>query len=315
MAYYIAEINGHKALEDELTALLMEYGAQGVSAEGAHFEENSIKAGLAEIWDEDYLDTDHPEIIVKGYFPEVDWEQTRKRLIAALAVFQAVHEDNPVTYRFWLLDDESWQDSWKQYYKPFRIGENLVIKPQWEPYEKQEGDIVLELDPGLAFGTGNHPTTGGALRLLEQQLKPHAKVLDLGCGTGILAVSAGLLGADKVFAVDLDREAIQATVKNIRINGLMTKVEVVEKDIVHDKLTHMRNFDIIVANIVADVIIAVLPQAAVMIKSGGWFIGGGIINSKQDKVFAALKKYGFEVIEVITEGDWVTVLAIKGEWE
>ena len=292
MAYYIAEINGHKALEDELTALLMEYGAQGVSAEGAHFEENSIKAGLAEIWDEDYLDTDHPEIIVKGYFPEVDWEQTRKRLIAALAVFQAVHEDNPVTYRFWLLDDESWQDSWKQYYKPFRIGENLVIKPQWEPYEKQEGDIVLELDPGLAFGTGNHPTTGGAL-----------------------AVSAGLLGADKVFAVDLDREAIQATVKNIRINGLMTKVEVVEKDIVHDKLTHMRNFDIIVANIVADVIIAVLPQAAVMIKSGGWFIGGGIINSKQDKVFAALKKYGFEVIEVITEGDWVTVLAIKGEWE
>lgn len=315
MAYYIAEIKGHKDLEDELTALLMDYGAQGVSAEGAHYVEKSIRSGLAEIWDDEYLDTEHCEIVVKGYFPDADWEKTRNDLTAALSVFQAVHADNPVTYRFWLLDDESWQDSWKQYYKPFRIGEHLVIKPQWEEYEKKAGDIVLELDPGLAFGTGNHPTTGGALRLLEQQIKPGYKVMDLGCGTGILAVSAGLLGAEKVFAVDVDREAIQATVKNIRINGLMTKVEILEKDITRDKITYLRNFDIIVANIVADIIIEALPQIAVMVKDGGWFIAGGIIKDKQDKVFKALKIHGFEVIEVITEGDWVTLLAIKGEWE
>lgn len=315
MAYYIAEISGHKDVEEELTALLMDYGAQGVSAEGAHFIENSIKAGLAEIWEDDYLETQHPEIVVKGYFPDVAWEKTRRELIAALSLFQALHEDNPVTYKFWLLNDESWQDSWKQYYKPFKVGERLVIKPQWEPYEREDGDIILELDPGLAFGTGNHPTTGGALRLLEQELKPGDKVMDLGCGTGILAVSAGLLGAEKVFAVDIDREAIQATVKNIRINGLMTKVDIWEKDITRDDLRHLRDFDIIVANIVADVIIAALPQIEIMIKAGGRFIGGGIIKDKQDKVFKALRRHGFQVMEIITEGDWVTVSAIKGEWE
>ncbi|MEG0875258.1 MAG: 50S ribosomal protein L11 methyltransferase [Clostridiales bacterium] len=315
MAYYITEICGHKDLEDELTNLLLEYGAQGVSAEGAHFVRNSIKAGLAEIWDDEDVDESKTDILVKGYFPDADWEKTRRSMIAALEVFQAVHEENPITYQFWLLDDESWQDSWKQYYKPFKVGEHLVIKPQWEPYEKEENDIVLELDPGLAFGTGNHPTTGGALKLLEQQIKPGMKIMDLGCGTGILAVAAGLLGAKKVFAVDMDREAIQATVKNTRINGLMTKIEVLEKDITKNKISYLTDFDIIVANIIADVIVKVLPEAAKMIKSGGIFIGGGIINTKQEQVFSALKKYGFEVIEVITEGDWVTVSAIKGEWE
>lgn len=315
MAYYITEINCHKNLEDEISALLPKYGAQGVSAEGAHFVKKSIEAGLAEIWDDEDVDESQTQIIIKGYFPDVNWEDTRRKIVPALELFQALHEDYPFTYRFWLLDDESWQDSWKQYYKPFRIGEHLVIKPLWEPYEKAEGDIVLELDPGLAFGTGNHPTTGGALRFLEQQIKAEMKVMDIGCGTGIIAVAAGLLGASKVFAVDNDREAVQATVKNIRINHLMTVVEVWEKDVTKENISFLKDFDLVVANIVAGVIIEVLPQVAAILKPGGYFVGGGIINTKQEAVFAALKRHGLEVLEVITEGDWITLLAQKGEWE
>lgn len=315
MAYYITEINCQKNLEEEMNALLLQYGAQGVSAEGAHFIKESIKSGLAEIWDDEDVDESNTQIIIKGYFPDADWESTRKALIPALELFQALHEEDLFTYRFWLLDDQSWQDSWKQYYKPFRIGEHLVIKPLWEPYEKEEGDVVLELDPGLAFGTGNHPTTGGALRFLEQQIKPEMKVMDIGCGTGIIAVAAGLLGASKVFALDNDREAVQSTVKNIRINHLMTTVEVLEKDITKDKISYLNQMDIVVANIVADIIIQGLPSISQVLNLGGFFIGGGIINTKQDAVFKALKVQGLEVIEVITEGDWITLLAQKGEWE
>ena len=231
MAYYIAEIKSHKDLEDAISSLLLDQGAEGVSSEGAHLIKKSIEAGLAEIWDDEDLE-DCGEVIVKGYFSEDGaWEDKKSHVAAAVAVLRSVFPEYPIEDTYWLLDDESWQDSWKQYYKPFRIGNHLVIKPQWEPYEEKDGDIVLELDPGLAFGTGSHPTTGGALKLLEQETAQGMKVMDFGCGTGILAVAAGLLGANEVYAVDVDREAIQATVKNIRINGLMTTVEVLEKDI------------------------------------------------------------------------------------
>ncbi len=308
MAYYIAEIKSHKDLEDAISSLLLDQGAEGVSSEGAHLIKKSIEAGLAEIWDDEDLE-DCGEVIVKGYFSEDGaWEDKKSHVAAAVAVLRSVFPEYPIEDTYWLLDDESWQDSWKQYYKPFRIGNHLVIKPQWEPYEEKDGDIVLELDPGLAFGTGSHPTTGGALKLLEQETAQGMKVMDFGCGTGILAVAAGLLGANEVYAVDVDREAIQATVKNIRINGLMTTVEVLEKDLLKENVTYLRNFDIIVANIVADVIIALLPQVDEMLKPGGALIAGGIIDTKQNQVFHALEERGFRVAEVITEGNWITIL-------
>ena len=309
MAYYIAEIKSHKELEDTLSSLLLDQGAQGVSSEGAHLMKNSIEAGLAEIWEDEDL-IDNGEIVVKGYFTADDsWEEVKPQVASAVAVLKAIFSEYPIGDTYWLLDDDSWQDSWKQYYKPFRIGRHLVIKPQWEPYEQEEGDIILELDPGLAFGTGNHPTTGGALKLLEQETTQGMKVMDFGCGTGILAVAAGLLGAKEVFAVDVDHEAIQATVKNTRINGLMTTVEVIEKDLLKESVTYLKDFDIIVANIVADVIIAVLPQVEQMLKPGGSFIAGGIIDKKQEAVFSALQEYGFHIAEVITEGSWITLMA------
>ena len=169
--------------------------------------------------------------------------------------------------------------------------------------------VVIDIDPGLAFGTGNHPTTAVALSFLEKTIKSGDVVLDCGCGTGILAVAAGKLGAKSTYAVDIDHEAILATIKNIRINRLFGKIEVFLGDVTKRPLRHLAPFDVIIANIVADVIIPLLPHVGPLLKKGGKLICGGIISDRLKDVEDALLANKFVVKEMRTEGDWVTVLA------
>ena len=309
MAYFICEVKTDSEHEAEVTALLENAGASGVSAEGAPLVKESIEKGNAEIWDESQVSDIDQTLIVKGFFPADDKMDEVKEQLTAVFVLSEMLTGLSVTYDFYVLEDEVWQDGWKQYYKPFRVGERLVIKPTWEEYEPEEQDLVIELDPGLAFGTGNHPTTNGALRLLEKYVTDGIKVIDCGCGTGILAVAAGLLGASKVYAVDIDHEAILATVKNTRLNGLLERIEVFCDDVTKKDFSRLAPFEIVVANIVADVIIPMLPSAAKLTQKGSILIAGGIISHRKEEVFAALKEHGFEIKEILTEGEWVTLAA------
>ncbi|MBR5329053.1 MAG: 50S ribosomal protein L11 methyltransferase [Firmicutes bacterium] len=309
MAYFICEVKTQSDREAEVTALLENAGASGVSAEGAPLVKESIEKGNAEIWDESQVSNADDTLVIKGFFPADEKMDELKEQLTAVFVLSEMISGLSVTYDFYVLEDEVWQDGWKQYYKPFRVGERLVIKPTWEEYVPEEKDLVIELDPGLAFGTGNHPTTNGALRLLEKHVEPGMKVIDCGCGSGILAVAAGILGASKVFAVDIDHEAILASVRNIRLNHLMEVVDVSCNDVTKKDFSFMAPFQIVVANIVADVIIPMLPSAAKLTEKGGILIAGGIISHRKEEVFAALKEYGFEIKEILTEGEWVTLSA------
>lgn len=309
MAYFICEVKTDCEREAEVTALLENAGASGVSAEGAPLVKASIEEGNAEIWDENQVSGEDHFLVIKGFFPADEHNETLKEQLTAVFVLSEALTGLSVAYDFYVLEDETWQDGWKQYYKPFRVGERLVIKPTWEEYLPEKDDVVIELDPGLAFGTGSHPTTNGALRLLEKHIKPGMKVIDCGSGSGILAVAAGLLGAERVYAVDIDHDAVLASVHNIRLNGLFGTIEVFCDDVTKKDFSRLAPFDIVVANIVADVIIPMLPSAAKLTEKGGVLIAGGIIAHRRDEVFAALRENGFVIKEILTEGEWVTLSA------
>lgn len=204
------------------------------------------------------------------------------------------------------VDEESWANEWKNYYKPTKVGNNIVVKPTWEEYEASESDLVIELDPGMAFGTGTHETTFMCMEQLEKFVKPESKVFDIGCGSGILAIAAAKLGAKEVLAVDLDEVAVKVSKENVELNKVEDRVSVVHgnlMDVVQDKA------DIVVANIIADIIKILAKEVPSFMKDDAVFISSGIIHAKVDEVKSSLIENGFEIVEVQTLGEWNAIVS------
>lgn len=202
---------------------------------------------------------------------------------------------------FEVIEEQNWAESWKQFFKPVRIGQHWVVRPTWETYAPQPGDREIVLDPGQAFGTGDHPTTKMCLELLEQVPMKGRSVLDLGCGSGILAVGARLLGADPVVAVDLDPPSIEATHENLERNKVTAEViEAAGFDGVRG-----RQFHVIVSNIISATLIRLMPDMAAHIAVGGDWIASGIIQDNWPDVLAFAEREGFKLIEKRDGGEWV----------
>lgn len=212
---------------------------------------------------------------------------------------------------------EEWEDNWKQYYKPFRIGSRLVVCPSWEEYQPTADDIVMKIEPGGSFGTGQHQTTRLCLELLEellQERKPAgAKLLDIGCGTGILSVGALLLGAEKAAAVDIEEHSAKAATENAAANGFDAERyqafcgDILSDDVLLGELGACfgkGGYDIITVNIVADVIIAMSPLFGGLLRSDGRLICSGIIEGRRDEVLAALEKQGFVLRDERCDNGW-----------
>jgi len=207
--------------------------------------------------------------------------------------------------------EEDWATAWKEHFHPVRIGGRLVVKPTWREYAAGLDDIVIELDPGMAFGTGTHYTTQMCAQFLEDLVRPGDKVADLGTGSGVLAVAAAKLGAAKVVAVDIDPVAVDVARQNVVQNGVDAIVEVRQGDLLSGFCGE--KFDLIVANIVADVIIRLAPAAAACLKTSGWFIAGGIIAQRLNDVTSALAECGL-ILDRVTENEgWVAVVAGPGK--
>ncbi len=208
-----------------------------------------------------------------------------------------------------VVDDADWKDKWKENFKPTKVTEKLVVKPTWEEYEAADGEIILHLDPGMAFGTGTHETTSLCMKLLEKYLgdEPQTKkVLDVGCGSGILAISAALLGCKDVLAVDIDDDAVQVAEENTALNGVSEKIKVA-----HGDLTKGIDFKahIIVANLMADLVIMLSESAREHLEDGGVFISSGILIEKKELVAEAVEKAGFEILEIAEDGEWCAIAA------
>ncbi|WP_333860095.1 50S ribosomal protein L11 methyltransferase [Clostridium sp.] len=203
------------------------------------------------------------------------------------------------------VNEEDWENGWKKYYKPYRAGEKIVIKPIWEEYENKAQDIVVEIDPGMAFGTGTHETTRMCIKALEKYVKPHSNVLDIGTGSGILAITASKLGAKKVTAVDLDPVAVESALKNISYNNIKN-IEVFQGNLMED--VHGKT-DIIVINIIADVILSLTEEVKKFLAPQGVFICSGIIIDRKEEVAENLRNNGFFIKEINKDGEWVCIVS------
>lgn len=250
-------------------------------------------------------------IFIKYYLPIDDEYNELSQAIAekikALHAFNIDLGTNVFYYND--VKEEDWAESWKKYYKPTRVSNTFTVVPTWENYEKQlTNEKIIELDPGMAFGTGTHETTRLCLQFLEQYVRKEDTVIDVGCGSGILSIAAAKLDAKKIYAYDLDIVAVNSTLYNSELNKVNDRIVVKQNDLLKD--VH-QEVDVIVSNILADIIIKCVDDAYNNLKDTGLFITSGIIDRKKDLVIEALEKVGFEIIDTNEEGHWISIVAKK----
>ncbi|BBO70277.1 50S ribosomal protein L11 methyltransferase [Desulfosarcina alkanivorans] len=203
------------------------------------------------------------------------------------------------------IDEQDWAEAWKEYFWPEKITATIVVKPSWREYAAEPGDLILEIDPGMAFGTGTHPTTALCIRMIQSHLKPGDAFLDVGTGSGILMIAAAKLGAGKVCGVDNDEVAVTVAGKNLAANHI-PHFSLSAGNLVDGQ---DQRFDLVTANILAEVILELLPDVAAVLSPQGRFICSGIITAKKETVLSGLHERGFEEIEVLEKEGWVAIAA------
>ena len=262
-------------------------------------EKQAWEIAHIDLIDEDLLKKDRSKAIVHVY---ISPEENPQEAVAFLRErYSAEGIDSEIILN--QCKNEDWENNWKQYFHPMPIGEKLLIRPTWEDEFDAQGRTVLNIEPGLAFGTGTHETTRLCLETLEKHITPETTVLDIGCGSGILSIAALLLGAKKAVGVDIDALAVKTAKENGEVNGLREPEYTILQGNLTDKVEG--KFDIVVANIVADVIIMFCKDVASFMKEGGLFITSGIIDTREQDVLDAFDKYGFKVKARHTQGGWV----------
>ena len=294
-------------LEDLVSSILYDAGATGLAIEDPRdiLELSKYKENW-DFVDPDLINIESDEISIKAYFSEEEnveeiIEEIKIRMKANSTIALGSNEINIA-----VINDEDFADSWKKYYKPLRIGKKILIKPSWEECTLEEDDILIELDPGMAFGTGTHETTMMCTEALEEYVKQGDTVYDIGCGSGILSIVAAKLGAKKVVGVDLDEVCVKVSNENIQLNNVSDIVEIKNGnllDVVEGKA------NIIVSNIIAEIIAKMTKDLKAYLKDSGIFITSGIIIEKIDLVEKALIENGFKILEIKKQNSWACIIA------
>lgn len=318
------EITVHTTEEaiEMISNFLHELGAGGVTIEESGTLNKERDTSLGQWYEKPLNDIPEGRAVIQGYFPQgTGMDEILAQLKESVAELTDYDIDtgNP-EFSMKEVDEEDWATAWKQYFKPLRVSERLTIKPTWEEYEAGPEEIILELDPGMAFGTGTHATTALCLRTLESVVKPGDEVIDVGTGSGILSIAAAKLGASHVLALDLDPVAVSSATENTRLNGLEETITVVESDLLKAIRTQAEGkqglgvtlpVQVVVANILAEIILLFVADVFEALQSGGTYIASGIIKQKQAEVERALAEAGFRVEERYEETDWVAIVARK----
>jgi len=292
---------------DAVSEMLSSIGAGGVVIEDPNEIRRQIESpDSLDYADPEFMDALGTEVTVKAYFNEaVTPEELSVLIREKLEFISRFLEVGKGYIGYKPVDDEDWATAWKKYYKPFRISESVVIKPSWEQYEKKPGEIIIEMDPGMAFGTGTHETTRLCSQLLEKYVRDGDRVIDVGCGTGILSIIAVKLGAAHVQAVDIDEVAVRVSHENCAINGVSDKISVT-RGVLAD--LEPQKADIVVANIIADVVIGLSGLIPQYLRQGGILITSGIIKERKQDVLKTYTELGFELIGVDEMGEWVAIV-------
>ena len=321
MKYLELTIHTTSEASELVAELASEEGAQGVSIiDRSDLDERGEYAKWDSV-DDEFISSMPEDVVVKAVFSADRPEEARGAMVrmGALAAEDVGYPVGTLEMSLDEHDDAEWADAWKAYFKPFKVGRRLVVKPSWEEYEAVQDELVLELDPGMAFGTGTHETTSLCLELLEDSVSGGESVLDVGCGSGILAVAAMKLGASRALAVDFDPDAVSVAQENVRRNGLegcvLTRVGDLLENLRDDEETAAygeNGCEVLLANILADVIIRLMPSARKALKADGVMIASGIIKDRAEDVKREMAAYGFAVTDERRSGEWVAIAARKG---
>lgn len=279
----------------------------------SHLEEEAREIAHIDLIDEELLAKDREHGLVHLY---ISPEENPKEALAFLRE-RCAGEGIDCEFSVESCAEEDWINNWKQYFKPFTV-DHILIKPTWEPIPEEHKDkLLVQIDPGTAFGTGMHETTQLCIRQLEKHVHGQAEILDVGTGSGILGITALKLGAKEVWGTDLDENAITAVGENLEANSISSdSFHVLQGNIIDDQAVKdwagYEKYDIVVANILADVIILLVDEIPAHLKKGGYFITSGIINMKEEAVKAAFAaNQELEVTEITYQGEWVSVTARK----
>ena len=270
------------------------------------YSDIDLKTCYGDLIDESILNADKTIASVSVYLPAesgtADTVTFLKERFCALGI------DAKITLNG--VCEEDWANSWKAYYKPIEIGEKIVIVPAWEKYDAPEGKLIVRMDPGMAFGTGSHETTRLVIGLLEKYVSEGQRVLDVGCGSGILAICAAKLGAKECRAYDIDPVAVKVACENVKDSGL-DNVECGVSDLLRGVDKTGGTYDVICANIVADIIIRMTPDIGELMDERSVILASGIISERAEDVIACFESYGFRIVEKAEENGWCALVVGK----
>ncbi len=325
MRWHELTVLAAESSQEMVTYYLTELGAGGVSVEEGWDETKPRDTKYGELYDRPLNDIRKGYAEIKAYFAEgTDMAAIAEQMQVLMRELPEYGYDaGEFTIAMGDVHEDDWAHAWKKYFKPIAVTERLTIKPTWEEYTpSREGELIIELDPGMAFGTGTHPTTALCLKALDGAISGGEQVIDVGTGSGILAIGAIKLGADNVLAVDLDPMAVKNAQENIAQNGLQDVIEARESDLL-GVLNEGDNagetarggvkppVDIVVANILAEVILLFIDDVMNVLKPGGIYISSGIYKNKELAVEAGLLAAGFVIVDRLRQDDWVAFVAGK----
>jgi len=302
--------------EDIVSSTLMDLGVEGVEiVDKVPLSESDKKQMFVDILPEIQMD-DNVAYLSFYIDSEVDAKELLQNIKIELEELRSFIDIGECTIEESQTEDKDWINNWKQYFKQFTV-DDILIKPSWEEVKPEDREkLMIQIDPGTAFGTGMHETTQLCIRQLKKYITPATNLLDVGCGSGILSIVSLKLGANHAMGLDIDPNAINASKENAEVNHIPAdKFDIMIGNILEDEKVRESagydQYDIVVANILADVLVPLTPIILKNLKSGGYYITSGIIDMKEDEVVAAVKQSGLEVVEVTYQGEWVSVTAKK----
>lgn len=306
----VSVLTASEAVE-AVSNILVEAGTSGVSIEDLSDFENTPDDGFGQIWALDEADYSKEGVVIKAYFPETiflpEILPSIQQRILELKTFGL--DIGPNEVKTSEVSDTSWATAWKKYYHPLQVTRFMTVVPSWEEYTPKFSDErIIRLDPGLAFGTGTHPTTRLSMQALETSIVGGETILDVGTGSGVLSIASKALGAGDVYAYDLDEVAVRAAKENMDLNDYAKEVQVAANDLLKGIAIEA---DIVMANILAEIILLLIEDAWRVLKPNGLFITSGIIDSKKDTVLEQLLAQGFEIEQVQQMKDWFAIIARK----
>ena len=291
-------------------SILLDYGSTGVAIEDPTTLEENLHDDFGTIVE--LSPTDYPEVgvIVKGYINELNFDdETFNRFKDELEQLgKNINIGEFFKIETTTIQDSDWENSWKDYFDILNIGEKFVIVPTWREYKNEEDKYVINIDPGMAFGTGGHETTSLCIKNLEKYVKPHDNIIDVGCGSGILSIAASYLTDGSLKAVDLDKLAVDVSRENFALNNLENRIEVEEASLLTKET---KKYDVIVANILAHIIELMLEDAYKLLEDGGYFITSGIIKDKKDELLEKMLEQGFKLVEETSDNEWYSFVVTK----